>query len=117
MKRFFTIFRTKLTVPRVIPRVPSLAPTELALYTHRLHFVHLGDTLPQVFSKLAAVVLVARVERGQAAAVHAARESNAERVVCKYLVFRMKIIYFLWLCKKKSRQYIALIYSERRTHL
>lgn len=61
------------TIPRVIPCGPSLPAVEFSLDAHGLHLVHLGDALAQVFSELAAVVLVAGVERRQTTPVHAAR--------------------------------------------
>lgn len=58
-----------------------LLPLEFGLDAQRFHLVHLADGFAQVLGELAAVVLVARVERDQHLAVDFLREPDAVRVV------------------------------------
>lgn len=67
------------------PLAPArrLLPFEFGLDAQRFHLVHLADGFAQVLGELAAVVLVARVERDQHLAVDLLREADAVRVVWK----------------------------------
>uniref|UniRef100_A0A182QGI8 Uncharacterized protein n=1 Tax=Anopheles farauti TaxID=69004 RepID=A0A182QGI8_9DIPT len=72
-----------LAVGRTRTTAGRLLALQFRLDAERFHLVHLADRLAQILRELAAIVLVARIERDQHLAVDLLRQPDAELVVWK----------------------------------